>query len=325
MSLKNFFTKTSKSAHIIRRMRYLMGTFFEIEIIAENENAIKQIIELSFSEIKRIEKLLSRFINESEISLLNRKAPNHPVKISSEVFNLIELSIKYFHLTEGLFDITICPLLEVWQKSELAGYIPSDGEIKNTLQLVGLGNIVLDPDKKTVFFQKQNVKIDLGGVGKGYAIDKVVNILKKHNIQQAMINAGGQYYILGEDFDNDFSLIGIENPLKPGEIITKVELKNESISTSGNYERFFYIGEKKYGHIINPFTGYPANELNIVSVLSTDPIIADVLSTALFVMGEKGMKLVEKTPNTEAIMITTENKILYPSGLEKNSKNRFEN
>lgn len=286
-----------------------MGTFFEIELIDIDENKSERVIELAFSEIKRLENLLSRFKETSEIYHLNCEAENEPIKISPEIFNLIETSIKYFYLTNFNFDITIASLLALWEKSEQRGNIPSDNEIKNTLQLISSENIILDSDKRTVFFKKKGMRIDLGGIGKGYAVNRVVQILKENNIIQAMINAGGQYYVLGKYFDQEYSSIGIINPLNLEDILVKIELKDESMATSGNYERFFTIEDKKYGHIINPLTGYPGDgEVLSVSIVARNAMEADVFSTAVFLMGtEDGMKFIESHSGVEGIMVTQDN------------------
>ncbi|MBI4682086.1 MAG: FAD:protein FMN transferase [Nitrospirae bacterium] len=298
MFLKNFISRNkTKSTHKIRRIRFLMGTFFEIEIIDTDEDKSRRVIELAFSEIKRTENLLSKYLEKSEISCLNRGAANYPVEVIPEVFNLVELSVRLSNLTQGSFEISIGPLIELWQKGEQNDNVPSDEEIKNILQFVGSKNIVLNPDKKTIFFKKKGVKIDLGGIGKGYAINRVVYILKENEIAQAMINAGGQYYVLGNYFEQEFSPIGIQNPSNPEEIISVVKIKDQSIATSANYERFFTISGKIYGHILNPLTGYPSTELCSVSVISSDPILADVWSTALFVMGlKRANQMIKRNP-----------------------------
>lgn len=303
MFLKNCIkNKMVKSPQRISKIRYLMNTFFEIEVLCERYSSI---IEIAFGEIKRLERLLSRFQNESEISLVNCAAGNSPIKVSDETLNLIKSSLKFSSITDGGFNITICPLVELWKLAEEKNGVPTEEEIKNVISLIDFKEIEVEEVKKTVFLKKKGMKIDLGAIGKGYAVDRAIKILKENGITQAMVNAGGNLYILGEHIGGNPSSIGIPNPLKPDEIIAKIDLTDRAISTSGNYERFFTIDGRQFGHIINPVTGYPENRVLSVSIVADTAIKADALSTGILVMGfERGMKLIESLNNVEGIIIT---------------------
>lgn len=278
-----------------------MGTFWEIEVIDEDEEKAKESIEKAFSEIKRIEGLLSRFNPESEISRINRAAARNPVPVSEEVFALVRLGADCFRLTDGAFDITITPFLSLWELAEQRNVFPSKEEIGNRKSLIGAENIVTDQTHKTIFLKKEGVNIDLGGVGKGYAIDCSIKVLKEQKIEEAMVNAGGEIFVLGGEAH---SILGIRNPWRPQEIIGSAKIKDQALSTSANYERGYRVGDKSFGHIINPTTGYPEEQLQSVSVIAKTATEADIFSTSVFVMGtEKSKILVEENNSLDGLMI----------------------
>lgn len=322
MSLMNFMERNNSSLIAerasIRRMRYLMGTFVEIEA-GSDQTGVIEIVESAFSEIKRIEYTLSKYLRESEISRINRSAGLFPVEVNLEVFKLLEESVKFSHLTNGAFDISVGAIMELWGLAQKRNIIPADDQIRQACLTAGYTNISLNCRGRTVFFKNPDTKIDLGGIGKGYAVDKAIDILKKNRIKKALINAGGNIFCLDEDYSN----IGIKDPLEPDEIITAVFLKDKAISTSANYERSFSIGDKGYGHLVDPETGYPASgNILSVSIISSSAKIADILSTAVFILGEEqGMKLIENTDDAEGIIIVKGDRkpgLRISSGLNKN-------
>lgn len=275
-------------------MRFLMGTYWTIEAADKDINKAKDGIERAFAEIKRIEGLLSRLKAGSDISRLNQALSQKPVEVTEETFKLIKLGIDYSQMTKGAFDITVGPLLSLWSLAEKRGVMPSDEEIEFEKSFVGAQNIMLDPISNAVSFKKNGANIDLGGLGKGYGIDRAIGILSDYGISEAIINAGGEIFVLGKSF----STFGIKNPWRINEIIEEVKIKNQALSTSGNYERYYNIGGKHFGHIINSETGYPENKLKSVSVVAKTAIEADIFSTAAFIMGAEEFKLLARNIKT---------------------------
>jgi len=208
--------------------------------------------------------------------------------------------------------------MELWDSAQKRNVPPTTERIKRSQRSVGYKNVLFSPQNRTVFFRKPGMKIDLGGIGKGYAVDRAVDIFKKNKIQEAFVDAGGNIFCL----DKYYSPIGIKNPFNPDEITATVLLKNKAISTSANYERCFSIRGKKYGHLINPKTGVPAdNGILSVSVISSSATIADILSTAVFILGlEEGMELIEKMGGVEGVIIIKKGrrlKLQTTSGLKE--------
>jgi thiamine biosynthesis lipoprotein len=286
----------------ISRMHYLMGTFVQIEVVSGQRTQAIEIIEKAFLEMKRIERILNRYCKESQVSKINQFASYFPVKIDVEIFQLLEEAVRFSCLTEGTFDITIGAILELFALAEQQDLLPAGERFKQAGTNIGYSNIVLDRHKRTIFFKKFGIKIDLGAMGKGYAVDKAIEILKRNKIDKALINAGGNIFCL----DNIYSPIGIKNPCNPQDIIATILIKNKAISTSGNYERFFYIQGRTYGHLIDPQKGHSVdNEVLGVSIVFSSAKVADILSTAVFILGlKKGMRLIESVENLEGIIIT---------------------
>lgn len=262
-----------------------MGTFVEV---TSPDNRAAGIV---FEEIKRIEGLLSKYKESSQISQLNKSGK---LKVSPETFYIIKKSKEFWQLTEGAFDITVGPILDLWGFTDKKYRLPSEAEIKNTLSLVGSDKIILKDSDNMVKFKILGTKIDLGGIAKGYALDCAVNKLKNSGINSCLINAGGQVYGLGDKFGKPWR-IAIKSP-RNQEAIDYLALKDKSVSTSGDYEQYFIKDKQRYSHIINPKTGFPVNS-GVVSVTVIAPcgLTADALSTAIFVLGkEKGKALAKK-------------------------------
>jgi len=292
----------------LKRMRYLMGTFLSIEVFHFDERKAGQAIELAFGEVRRIEKSLSRFNPYSKIFEINQSAHIKPQAIDGELFHLIQECLKASKVSTGAFDITVAPLMDLWSLAEKINSAPSQSQISDLLFNIGYQKVILDEEEKAVFFKNPYLKIDLGAAGKGYALDRAVKILKEEGIKRARLDFGGHLYY----FDNselDAEYIGIRNPMSCEEIIFSIPLENRSISTSANYERHFNIQGKRYGHIINPLSGFPVdNRIASVSVISPSALEADILSTAFFALGlDKGMQLIKNTNEAEAIIVTDNN------------------
>jgi len=288
------FVTGCQNQALYKDSRVMMGTF--VEVISSDKKAAP----IVFKEIKRIEDLLSKYKENSEISRLNKEKE---LRVSPETFYLLEKAKEFWELTEGAFDITVGSLLDLWGFTERNYVIPSEKEIKETLEAVGMEKIILQKETNLVKFKNSNTKIDLGGIAKGYAIDCAVKKLKEEAIKDCLINAGGDIYCLGTKFGS-FWKVAIKDPRKNG-IIDYIELKDKAIATSGDYEQYFIKDKKRYSHIFNPKTGYPTDSAIIsVTVIAPDCLTADALATASFVLGkDKTEALIKKIKGVEIRII----------------------
>ncbi|MDD5116238.1 MAG: FAD:protein FMN transferase [Candidatus Omnitrophica bacterium] len=294
LALRGDKKETTKAQRLWRQNRLLMGTFWEVT------STDKDAADIVFSEAGRIEKLLSKYIPESEISQLNRKGK---LEVSPDTFYIIKKAKELWEKTGGAFDITVAPLVDIWGFSEKEYRIPSEQLIKETLRLVGCDKIILHEKNNVVKFMFPGMKIDLGAIAKGFALDKAVAKLKKNNIRNCLINAGGQVYALGEAPAGKWK-VAIQDPRKQ-EISRAVELKDASISTSGDYEQFFFKNGRRYCHILNPKKGYPAESgIASVTVIDNSGLKADALSTAALILGREGLEtLKNEFPEAEFLAI----------------------
>lgn len=291
----------TQDTFVVKEMHYLMGCFIEIEVQSESREKAVRAVRDAFSEMKRVEEALSFFSESSITTLLNQEAMYGPVKVPEEVFYLIKECLRYSRLTRGAFDITSGSLSKLWKDAEKRQELPTSEEICARLYSVGSRYIELNEESRTVFFTRPGIMIDFGASGKGYAVDQVVKVLRKYGLKRAIVNAGSNIYHLSDDED----LFGITHPLKLDDILTTVSLKNNSVSTSANYERYFKIGDKRLGHLIDPRSGFPTqNKLLSVSILSESSMIGDILSTAVFILGEGlGRKLLERLQDIDGILV----------------------
>lgn len=272
----------------------MMGTF--VEVVSSDKRAAH----IAFGEIKRIEGLLSKYNPESEIAKLNKSGK---LKVSADTFYIIKKAKEFWQLSGGAFDISVAPLADLWGFSDKKFVLPKREEIKKILSLVGSDKIILTDKDNVVEFKLPGMKIDLGAIAKGYAVDCAVNKLKEAGIKNCLINAGGQIYCLGSRFGRAWT-IAIRDPHKAG-IIDYLELKDKAVATSGDYEQYFTRDNKRYSHIFDPQSGYPADSGVVsVTVVSQEGLAADALSTSIFVLGKaKGMELARKFPGVEVKII----------------------
>lgn len=263
----------------------MMGTFVEVT------SADKDAARIVFSEIRRIEGLLSKYKEDSEISRLNKTGK---LSVSPETFFILQKSRDFWQASEGAFDITVAPLVDLWGFTDEAYRIPQKGMIEKTLASVGFDKIILNADGNVVKFKFPGMKIDLGAIAKGYAVDCAVRKLKENRIASCLINAGGQVFCLGGNHGKPWR-IAVRNPRNPG-IWEYLELKDKAVSTSGDYEQYFIRGNKRFSHILDPRTGYPSDSGVIsATVVAADGLTADALSTSIFILGkQKGLKLAER-------------------------------
>jgi len=284
-----------------------MDTFVEIKIYNEPEEKAKNACALAFQEIEILDNLLNCHNPKSRVSELNRKKSIRSYKIMDE---LLKKSIEYSKLTDGAFDITVYPLMQLWDFKN-SNVPPEKTKIKKILPRVNYRLVKVQKNSVSLIGGAQ---IDLGGIAKGYIVDSAIDILKACNIKNALINAGGDIRVIGDRIYK----IGVQHPKKKtGEIMTVLEIKNKAVVTSGNYERFFDYQGKRYHHILDPKTGYPSEKCISVTIIADDATFADALATGVFVLGpEKGLELVEKLENVECIIVDSSEKIHLSSGLK---------
>jgi thiamine biosynthesis lipoprotein len=296
----------------LSRSEELMDTFFTITVYSDKPETAETAIAEAFGNIKKIESELSVYSEDSELARLNRnkmlESPSEDLKIN------IGRSLYYSNLSDGAFDITVLPILDLYARSFIeTNSAPSGEEINKELKKV---------DYKRVIIKEKEIKIGddqsitLGGIAKGYAVEKAIEILKRHNITMALVDASGNMRALGKKPEGVWN-VAMEDPRDMNNYITIIPMDNNAVSTSGDYERYF-DDKMKYHHIINPKTGYSATELISVTIVTDNAFDADALSTAVFVLGkEKGMKLIESLPGVEGLIITREKEILRSSGLKE--------
>ncbi len=278
--------RAQEKAFEVSVSKYLMGTLVEATAIYKDIRACKQAFYHAFVEMERVENRLGYNETNSEISEINRNAGRAPVKVSTETFAILERAKSYARRLDGVFDVSIGVVTELWGfNTEREIKIPNKTVLDSLLRLVNYENIVLNSQDTTAYLVQKGMKIDLGGIAKGYAIDRGVQVLREQGIQNFLINAGGDIYVSGKKSANSPWNIGIKHPRKADALLAKFELNNFAVATSGDYERYAEINGKRYHHILNPKTGYPAGLCRSVSLLAATAEEADVLATYFFITG----------------------------------------
>lgn len=285
----------------------------------------KEAVEESFNRLNEINEMASINISTSDIYKINSSSGIEYVKVRPEILKMIETSIEYSKLSDGAFDITIGPIINLWGIGTDNEKIPSEEEIKAKLQLVGYDKISINENDSSVRLEKQGMSIDLGGIAKGFAVDEVLKIYKKYNIENGLINLGSSsIYALGKNKDNNNWSVGIKHPREDSnEYMGVIKLNNESLSTSGDYERYFIKDNKRYHHIIDPKTGYPVDNgvISDTIVINDDiqnsGMLADIFTTTVFTLGpEKGLKLINSLPGVSCEITTADYKVYTSEGFK---------
>ena len=296
---------------LVRETRVLMDTFCEISCYASDKDKAVKAIDAAFKEIERVEGIFSKFNENSEVSKINAIAGLEKVAVTKETFSLTERAVYYSRISDGAFDITVAPLMEIWGFVRRYKLIPDKEVIEKTLESVGYKNIELYPEELSVRFLNKGTKIDFGGIAKGYAVDRAKDILAAAGIKNGLINLGGNIFALGSAPGKKKWKIGVEDPRNKGKLLHSFELIDKAISTSGNYERFFEIEGKRYSHIINPVTGEPCQGIISVTVMADSAEQADAFSTAIFVMGEeKGLNLAKSIKGIKVLMLKEDGRLI---------------
>jgi len=290
-----------------------MGTRTTGELFSDNQQQADSCSQRVFEEMKRIDQLMSPYIESRELYKINQQAALKNLRIIPELFKLIQRSIEFSELTSGAFDMTVASVGYLYNYREKQ--MPSDQQINARLDAINYHNIQLNPDNYSIHFSNKNTRIDLGGIAKGNAVDNAIKLLQECNIENALVSAGGDSRILGDKNGRPW-MVGIQHHRDKNKMVVNMPLKNEAISTSGDYERFFVKEGIRYHHILMPSTGKSASQSWSVSVLGKESLATDALSTSMFVMGTvKGMALINSLENTEAIIINNQGKMFYSLGL----------
>jgi len=265
-----------------------MGSTYSIAVYGNDRALMEASVDAAFEEVQRLDRMLSNYKPESELSQVNRYAEERPVEVSPELFRLLSACVEYSRESEGAFDITVGPLMKVWGFYKGTGRLPHRAEVRGALDRVGYRNILLKPATWTVKFAAKGVELDPGGIGKGYAVDRMAAILKENGIRTGLISASGSsIYALGAPPGEKGWRVHIRDPKDDSKSAAEVYLKNESMSTSGNYEKFFRAEGKIYSHIMDPRTGWPAEGVLSVSVIAPHTIDSEAWTKPYFVNGRK--------------------------------------
>lgn len=294
-----------------KRPQRLMGNAFEITVVDENETSANHHIDAAIEEIRRIERLLTTFNEESQTNLINRNAGIQPVKVASEIFELIERSIRISNITDGYFDISYGGIdKSFWNFDREMQELPNPELIKSHLKLVNYQNIILNRAHQTVFLKEEGMRIGFGGIGKGYAAEMAKRILKQRGVVSGIVNASGDLTTWGNQANGKPWTVGIADPDNSKQPFSYMNITDMAVATSGNYEKFVIINGKKYSHTINPKTGMPVSGVKSVTIFCPNAEIADAMATPVSIMGiDAALNLVNQINHLECVIIDDNNKI----------------
>ena len=307
----------SKAQIQITRPVTLMGSRFDITLVGKDSVRINQNMDAAVKEIDRIEQLISEWKSDTQVSEINRNAGIKPVKVNSELIQLAQTALYFSAITQGAFDMSIVAMDKIWKFDGSMKIMPTKEKIAKSVQKVNYKNILIDANQHTIFLKEKGMKIGFGSIGKAYAADKVKELMIKKSVVAGIINAAGDVTTWGNSSDGEPWTIGIQNPFEPDEIEEIIEMKNNTVVTSGSYEKYAEINGKRYSHIINPKTGMPSTGLVSVTITGPNATFANGLSTSVMVLGvKKGLQLLQKFPDYSFVLITDRGKSI---------KNKFPN
>ena len=315
------FGFSSHSQVLRKRTTLLMGGRFDISIVAKDSLSAEQNIDIVIAEITRIENLISDWKPTSQVSEVNQNAGIRPVKVDREVFELTQRALRFSEITDGGFDISFAAMDRIWKFDGSMTEMPSAEAIKKSVEKVGYKNIILDSINSTIFLKLKAMKIGFGALGEGYATDKCRAMMLAKGIQAGIINGSGDMSTWGTQPNRKPWNIGITNPFDTDKLLAVVPINNGAVTTSGSYEKFVVFDGKRYSHIINPATGYPATGLCSVTVFGPNAETANGLSTSLMVLGKTaGLVLLDKFPDYSCLMITDAGKVVKSKNFKKKRK-----
>ncbi|MBN9284737.1 MULTISPECIES: FAD:protein FMN transferase [Flavobacterium] len=307
------FSLTTLSAQIAqKRVVKLMGSRFDITIVAKDAPTADAYIDTAVAEITRIENLISEWMPHTQVSQINQNAGIKPVVVDKELFDLTERAIGFSKLTDGAFDISFAAADKIWKYDGSMTELPSPEAVKESVKKIGYQNIILDREKSTIFLKLPGMKIGFGSIGKGYAADKTKDFMMAKGVVAGIINASGDMNTWGKQPDGKEWTVGITNPMNKDRVFAVFPLTNSAVVTSGNYEKYVMLNNKRYSHIIDPRTGYPATGIASVTVFAKSAEMANGLSTSVVVLGrETGMNLIDQIPQVSAVIVDDAGKVYY--------------
>ncbi len=307
--------RPSSPSTITKRAQMHMGTLVTVTAVAVDTQVSDRAVQAAFDEIKRLEGLLSTWRSDSELSQVNAEAGRQSVPVSRETFELVVRSLEMAQLTRGGFNIALGPAIEAWSVTERQ-QVPDEQVLERLKPLVDWTSIQIDKKLRTIYLPHKGMRIDVGGVGKGYAADRAVEVMKRAGAKGGVVALSGDIKAFGVLSEGKGFPVGIRHPREEGTLIGIIDLHDEAVSTAGDYERFFERDGVRYHHILDPHTLQPARGCQSVTVIAKDGTIADGLDTGIFVLGpENGMALVERLPDVEAIIVDANGTLLVSSGL----------
>ena len=313
LALVLLFSTAPARADWMERTEAIMGTRCYVELWADDPVKGNDAIDAVMEELRRIDNLMSHYKPESQLSQINKDANERPVAVDKELFDLIKLSTHYSQITEGAFDITYASVGYLYDYPNHVH--PTEEQIREKLPAVNWRNILFDEEHHTVRFEHPGMRIDLGGIGKGYAVDRGIDILKARGIQRALVTAGGDSRIIGDRMGRPW-LIAVRHPDNPNKVVTRIPLSDSAVSTSGDYERYFDEGGVRYHHIIDPHTGHSASKVRSATILAPTATQTDGMSKTAFVLGpEKALEIINRMPEYDAVFVLPDGHVLYSNGL----------
>ena len=308
------FHSGAVQAEWLYREEAIMGTRCAVELWATDKVSGQEAIEAVLADMRRIDALMSTYKPDSEISRVNANAAREAVPITSELFGLLQTAQQYSALSKGAFDITYASVGYLYDYRQ--HFHPDQAAIAAALPSVDYRQLKLDPAKRTVSFGKPGMRIDLGGIAKGYAVDRGIELLKARGFAHAMVNAGGDTRVSGDRFGKPW-VVGIRHPDRKDEVVLRIPLVDAAFSTSGDYERFFDEGGVRYHHIIDPRTGQSPHAVRSVTIIASNATRTDGLSKTVFILGPtEGLKFIDSLPDADAIVIAADGKVSYSKGLQ---------
>jgi thiamine biosynthesis lipoprotein len=305
-------------SQITHKKKYaLLGSPFEITVVAKDTVEGNFYVNLAVNEVKRIENLISDWIPTTQISQVNQNAGIVPIKVNNEVFELVERALKISKLTDGAFDVSYASMDKIWKFDGSMKEMPSPEAIKKSVERIGYEKIILDTKNKTIFLKDAGMKLGLGGIGQGYIADKVKEVLQAKGCTAGIVNVSGDINTWGSQIDGKPWTVGIVNPVNKNKVFATFPLIDSAVETSGSYEKYVTFNNIRYSHIIDPRSGYPATGIVSVSVFAKQTEIADALATGVFVLGvEVGLNLINQLKGIECIIVDDKGKIFTSKGID---------
>ena len=311
----------SQAQEIYKRSLGLMGSDFDITVVAKDKEEANNYIDIAVNEIERIEQLISSWKSTSQTTEINSNAGIKPVQVDKELFDLIKRAKAISQLTDGAFDISFAAIDKIWVFDGMESELPDEETLKASVQHIGHDKIILDEKQQTVFLKEKGMKIGFGAIGKGYAADKAKSLLQSKGVSAGIINASGDMNAWGTQPNGSSWKVAITNPMDKSANYGLFDLNREAVVTSGNYEKYTMIDGKRYAHIIDPRTGMPTQGILSVTIFAPKAELADALATSVFVMGDEvGINLIDQLPDVEAIIVKDNGQLIISKQIKIDSK-----